>query len=223
MLMLKLMLMLTRRPPLVCTLHLHIVSTTHCRMVLLARARSLWMFAWGWVYSLFSDLHAREAAAMVPIRSFAALTLAAAAAAAAGANDASAATDSKQQQQQQQQQQRVTAPPSPATEAAKAHSSGTAIAGGSAVAAGGDTATTSETAASDLSGSASAGSTTDSSSSSTKQRSSSSVNPLSALCGMASHTKRASCMMDETITLLFAGQVRYRTLLFSTFRHLGVS
>jgi hypothetical protein len=206
MLMLKLMLMLTRRPPLVCTLHLHIVSTTHCRMVLLARARSLWMFAWGWVYSLFSDLHAREAAAMVPIRSFAALTLAAAHAATAGANTASSTTDSKQQQQQ-----RVTAPPSPATEAAKAHnSSGTATATAGATAdTKGDTAASDDAVATDVSGSASTESTTDSSSSSTKQRSSSvSVSPLSALSGMESHTKRASCMMDETITLLFAGQVR---------------
>eukprot|EP00953_Heterococcus_sp_UTEX-ZZ885_P040503 20694-Heterococcus_DN1.PRE.1 len=177
-------------------------------MVLLARARSLWMFAWGWVYSLFSDLHAREAAAMVPIRSFAALTLAAAAAAAtAGANTASSTTDSKQQQE------RVTAPPSPATEAAKAHDSSnttaaaTATAGATAAAIS-NTAATAGAAASNLGGSASTASTTDSSSSSTKQRSSVSVSPLSALSGTASHTKRASCMMDETITLLFAGQCR---------------
>ncbi len=38
-------------------------------------ARSVWMFAWGWVYRAFSPLHAREARNMGPIREFAELVL----------------------------------------------------------------------------------------------------------------------------------------------------
>ncbi|CAN0259012.1 unnamed protein product [Ectocarpus fasciculatus] len=45
------------------------------RMVILARSRSVWMFAWGWVYRAFSPFHARETKNMLPIREFAELVI----------------------------------------------------------------------------------------------------------------------------------------------------
>ncbi|CAN0218529.1 unnamed protein product, partial [Hapterophycus canaliculatus] len=50
-------------------------AVTDMRMVILARSRSVWMFAWGWVYRALSPFHAREARNMIPIREFAELVL----------------------------------------------------------------------------------------------------------------------------------------------------
>ncbi|CAM9570341.1 unnamed protein product [Pylaiella littoralis] len=50
-------------------------AVTDMRMVILARSRSVWMFAWGWAYRAFSPFHARETRNMVPIREFAELVL----------------------------------------------------------------------------------------------------------------------------------------------------
>eukprot|EP00752_Nemacystus_decipiens_P013048 g11543.t1 len=50
-------------------------AVTDMRMVILARSRSVWMFAWGWVYRTFSPFHAKETRNMRPIREFAELVL----------------------------------------------------------------------------------------------------------------------------------------------------
>ncbi|CAN0356191.1 unnamed protein product, partial [Ectocarpus sp. 8 AP-2014] len=50
-------------------------AVTDMRMVILARSRSVWMFAWGWVYRAFSPFHARETKNMLPIREFAELVI----------------------------------------------------------------------------------------------------------------------------------------------------
>eukprot|EP00903_Cladosiphon_okamuranus_P014695 g13621.t1 len=50
-------------------------AVTDMRMVILARSRSLWMFAWGWVYRAFSPFYAKEMQNMGPIREFAELVL----------------------------------------------------------------------------------------------------------------------------------------------------
>ncbi|CAM9590298.1 unnamed protein product, partial [Ascophyllum nodosum] len=54
-------------------------AVTDMRMVILARSRSVWMFAGGWIYRAFSPLHARETRNMKPIREMAKLVLEAAA------------------------------------------------------------------------------------------------------------------------------------------------
>ncbi|KAG5177527.1 cytochrome P450 [Tribonema minus] len=56
----------------------YLAAVVEIRMVILARARSLWMLASSWAYRLFSDLYKREAAAMGPIRAFSRMALAAA-------------------------------------------------------------------------------------------------------------------------------------------------
>lgn len=56
----------------------YIAAVTEIRMILLARARSAWMLTSQWIYRAFSNLHRRELLAMVPIRSFARVTIEAA-------------------------------------------------------------------------------------------------------------------------------------------------
>ncbi|CAN0085044.1 unnamed protein product, partial [Laminaria digitata] len=56
-------------------LPLYLDAVTDMRMVILARSRSIWMFAWGWAYRAFSPFHAQETRNMGPIRAFAELVL----------------------------------------------------------------------------------------------------------------------------------------------------
>ncbi|CAM9323541.1 unnamed protein product [Phaeothamnion confervicola] len=178
----------------------YLAAITRIRMVILARSRGVWALLSGTLYRLFSDLHSAEAAAMGPIREFSRLALAPSPASAElvpGPEHLSSKPE--------QTAEAVAAAAPPAVEKSKGSSNGLGAAGtgvvGAAVTGGTD-----KGSGWPADAAAAAAAATTKAVRLPPPPPLPQPSPMDELRGSPSHTADPSALLDESITLLFAGQ-----------------